>query len=67
MGPKVDAVAADSALPPRADVVVVGGGIIGVSAAFYLAQKGISVALCEKGHDLASIPQALLGFEFRQA
>ena len=49
MGPKVDAVTADSALPPKADVVVVGGGIIGVSAAFYLAQKGVSVALCEKG------------------
>ena len=37
------------ALPARADVVVVGGGIVGVSAALYLAKKGVSVALCEKG------------------
>ena len=36
-------------LPARADVVIIGGGIVGVSAAFYLAKKGVSVALCEKG------------------
>src|ERR1700691_395018 len=50
MAPRVDPVASDETLPPRADVVVVGGGIIGTSAALFLAQKGISVALCEKGH-----------------
>jgi glycine/D-amino acid oxidase-like deaminating enzyme len=48
--PRVDPVASDEVLPPRADVVVIGGGIIGVSATLFLAQKGISVALCEKGH-----------------
>ena len=36
-------------LPARADVVVVGGGIVGVSAALSLAKKGVSVTLCEKG------------------
>jgi glycine/D-amino acid oxidase-like deaminating enzyme len=35
--------------PTQADVVIIGGGIIGVSAALYLAKKGVSVALCEKG------------------
>jgi glycine/D-amino acid oxidase-like deaminating enzyme len=36
-------------LPARSDVVIVGGGIIGVSAALFLAKKGVSVTLCEKG------------------
>jgi glycine/D-amino acid oxidase-like deaminating enzyme len=49
-GPAVDPVLSDTALPERADVVVVGGGIIGVSTAYFLAERGISVALCEKGH-----------------
>lgn len=39
----------DLVLPARADVVVIGGGIAGVMTAFFLARKGISVALCEKG------------------
>lgn len=36
-------------LPDRADAVVIGGGIIGVFAAYYLALRGLSVALVEKG------------------
>jgi glycine/D-amino acid oxidase-like deaminating enzyme len=36
--------------PASADVVVIGGGIIGVFTAYYLAQRGMSVALVEKGH-----------------
>jgi glycine/D-amino acid oxidase-like deaminating enzyme len=50
MGPVVDPVESDAVQPNRADVVVIGGGIIGVSTAFALAQKGVSVVLCEKGH-----------------
>jgi glycine/D-amino acid oxidase-like deaminating enzyme len=50
MAPRVDPVQSDPSLPARADVVIVGGGIIGTSTALFLAQKGVSVALCEKGH-----------------
>ena len=50
MAPRVDPVQSDSELPVRADVVVVGGGIIGTSTALFLARKGIPVVLCEKGH-----------------
>lgn len=37
-------------VPERADVVIIGGGIIGVSTAWFLAREGLSVVLCEKGH-----------------
>ena len=37
-------------IPDAADVVIIGGGIVGVSTAWFLARKGIRVALCEKGH-----------------
>ncbi len=36
-------------LPDRVAVVVVGGGIIGVSAAYFLAKRGVPVLLLEKG------------------
>jgi glycine/D-amino acid oxidase-like deaminating enzyme len=37
------------ALPAAADAVVIGGGIIGSFAAYYLAKRGLKVALVEKG------------------
>ena len=37
-------------IPATADVVVIGGGIVGVSTAWFLAKQGIDVVLCEKGH-----------------
>src|SRR3712207_5305920 len=49
MGPRVDPVQPDEALPARVGVAIVGGGIVGACAALSLAQKGVPVALCEKG------------------
>ena len=39
----------DETLPARAEVVVIGGGIAGVATALALVDKGVRVALCEKG------------------
>lgn len=36
-------------LPQSADLVVIGGGILGISAALYAARAGLSVVVCEKG------------------
>ena len=36
-------------LPSTSDVVVIGAGIVGSFAAYYLAQRGLQVALVEKG------------------
>ena len=50
MAPRVDPVHTTAELPAGADVVVIGGGIVGASTALFLAERGVSVALCEKGH-----------------
>ena len=42
--------AAPESIPGQADVVIIGGGIIGVSTAWFLARQGVNVVLCEKGH-----------------
>ena len=49
MAPPVDRVQSDPTMPAKTHVVVIGGGIIGVCTAFFLARKGIPVVLCEKG------------------
>ena len=49
MSPPVDLVQSDTHLPEKTGVVVIGGGIIGVSTALFLAEKGHAVVLCEKG------------------
>ncbi|MAB00734.1 MAG: D-amino-acid oxidase [Stappia sp.] len=36
-------------VPERTNVVVIGGGIVGVVTALFLADRGIPVVLCEKG------------------
>ncbi|HBT02380.1 MAG TPA: D-amino-acid oxidase, partial [Citreicella sp.] len=47
--PVVQEVAGDASLPRAVDLVVIGGGILGVSAALWAAEQGHSVALLEKG------------------
>ena len=36
-------------MPEKVDVVVIGAGVIGISIAWFLAKRGISVTVCEKG------------------
>lgn len=36
-------------MPTEADVVVIGGGIVGTCTAYYLAKRGVNVVLLEKG------------------
>ncbi len=47
--PNLDPVLSSEKLPTKVDIAIVGGGIVGASAAYFLARDGISVALCEKG------------------
>ncbi|MGR3983951.1 MAG: FAD-binding oxidoreductase [Gammaproteobacteria bacterium] len=54
------------AIPARADIVIIGGGIIGCSAAYYLAKDGVSVALCEKGEIAAEQSGRNWGFVRKQ-
>lgn len=49
MSPPVRPFVSNEVLPERVDVVVIGGGISGVAAAWELARRGQSVALVEKG------------------
>lgn len=36
-------------LPDEADAVIIGGGIAGISTAYFLADRGVNVVVCEKG------------------
>ena len=50
MGPKINDVETDEAVPLNADVVVIGAGVIGLMSAYFLATRGLSVVVTEKGH-----------------
>ncbi len=49
MGPVTDKVATAERPPERTTVAIVGGGVIGVATALFLAERGVPVALFEKG------------------
>ncbi|HEY0183305.1 MAG TPA: FAD-binding oxidoreductase [Rhodopila sp.] len=49
MAPYVKPVAGDPQTPAATDVVIIGGGIIGVCTALFLVRRGVPVVLCEKG------------------
>lgn len=49
MSPPVDPVTPNDTVPSEVDVVVIGAGIVGVSAVWFLTRRGLRVALCEKG------------------
>ncbi|KQR77256.1 D-amino acid oxidase [Burkholderia sp. Leaf177] len=47
---RVNEVADSDGFPDNVDVAIIGGGIVGVAAAYELARFGVSVALFEKGY-----------------
>ncbi len=47
--PTLERVSSNTVLPKRADVVVIGAGIIGICTALELAERGLSVVVLEKG------------------
>ncbi|SEF43386.1 NAD(P)/FAD-dependent oxidoreductase [Bosea lathyri] len=49
MSPTIERIASDERLPAEVDVVVIGAGIVGSAAAYFLAKRGQRVALLEKG------------------
>lgn len=47
--PRAVSVTNDDQLPSKVDVVIIGGGLVGCITALNLAERGMSVAVCEKG------------------
>lgn len=49
MYPQIPILPSDAQLPARTEVAIIGGGIIGVCTAYWLAARGIAVTVLEKG------------------
>lgn len=49
-------------LSAQVDVVVIGGGIVGVATALELAERGVRVALCEKGKIAGEASSRAMGY-----
>jgi glycine/D-amino acid oxidase-like deaminating enzyme len=47
--PHIEKITSNEALPKSADIVVIGAGIIGITTALELAERGLSVVVLEKG------------------
>lgn len=61
-------VAGDEIPPLKVDVVVIGGGMVGCNTALNLAERGVSVALCEKGvigGEASGRSAGMIDYEFR--
>jgi glycine/D-amino acid oxidase-like deaminating enzyme len=50
MGPATIAFFGDRDMPVACETVIIGGGVIGVTTALFLAERGHDVVLVEKGH-----------------
>ncbi|WP_460274278.1 NAD(P)/FAD-dependent oxidoreductase [Celeribacter sp. ULVN23_4] len=62
MAPKIAPVTTHETVPSSAPVVVIGGGIVGLSAALTLAEHGIPVTVLEKGRIAAEQSSRNLGW-----
>jgi glycine/D-amino acid oxidase-like deaminating enzyme len=49
MSPRIEHVVSSEALPGAADAVVIGAGVIGISTALFLQERGLKVVVVEKG------------------
>lgn len=67
-GSRARPVNGDVSVPESADVVIVGGGVMGCCTALFLAERGVRVVLCEKGviaGEASGRSAGMIDYEFR--